>query len=717
MASYRNIANIKGPKGDRGVIGSTPKLTVGNVTPVTDPVQAGASIRGTAAAPILDLDLPRGLAGPDVEPTDDLVGGLIQTEGTATRGQVRSYVDGHVEERLSEPLLLPDGVGEWWIHPLATQLNDPYPRTVFGGISATGMILVNEFNYATGRTRRWEVAQAGVDDHNVPAVWIEAGRRPLIAWTNHSADNFLRLKVGARNGDLSSFTAAPEVSRNIGGGASYAQIHKIEHLSSATEDVFYIFTRRTVLMWGVQQVTVSQSSGQVTFGTWFPVVSAAEQCYLSVADAFTPDGENQVLRIGWGYNPARDDKSICYMELDVVTGLITSPADVQFSNTLGTQITPADIAPVIPTYSGSRRFFYTRPGPDGPAIAYADWAIGQEDDAEYRMTEISSVPDQEGPLDLSSGHIETSGRAPFDATEGFIAEACIRVPDTETHIDLINQWATNSFGAFRVRLTPAGNIDFLMIAPSGQQLEQNTSSGPLAEYMTPDTEIGVRVRLDLTLAEPRITRSYSLDRGQTWTEIGIGSPVASPVQSAGLRNDSTPLRVGPASVNSAHGVVVFNAYLRDLTGTPLAGFDFVAGDWQGDPSATDAQGNEWSLFGDAFVSSTDTRLDLDDFTFGISGTRIGHTSQANYIAGMAFETPSMNRKLVTVHTDGIGETVRVWRPEGQGFVDEVAAQEDTVDGRLIRPFIPLGSTTETLGLTRMRSYAGFTNYEGDQVIY
>src|SRR5690606_38925508 len=84
--------------------------------------------------------------------------------------------DGTIREEavagLGVETTVPDAVGEWWIRPVATYQDQPYPRTVFGAIASDGKVLACEFSHGTGKTKRYEVAQAVVDDHCVPSLWV-----------------------------------------------------------------------------------------------------------------------------------------------------------------------------------------------------------------------------------------------------------------------------------------------------------------------------------------------------------------------------------------------------------------------------------------------------------------------------------------------------------------------------------------------------------------
>ena len=166
--------------------------------------------------------------------------------------------------------------------------------------------------------------------------------------------------------------------------------------------------------WSYLDVTVNQSSGVVTFNGRTSVFTLTDQqAYGSVMDAHNASG-NQVLRIAAYANPDADVQAIWYLELDVVTGQVTSSAgDVDRPLSDGPVVLyngtyPAVDPLITPTAGTATRLFYTRPGPDSPAIAWADFVDGATDTATYRLTQRSGSAwgttnlGQSGPSTTSS---------------------------------------------------------------------------------------------------------------------------------------------------------------------------------------------------------------------------------------------------------------------------------------------------------------------------
>src|SRR5665647_2373978 len=124
------------------------------------------------------------------------------------------------------------------------------------------------------------------------------------------APTSLFFKVSDLDGTVASFATATEQTYEFDGGASYTQIHRIEHLSDATQDTFWVFTRVTSATWRLLPLSVDQATGAITFGTDVTLLTAGGQTYISTADAHSAG--DQTIRFAWGYNPASGLHAIRY---------------------------------------------------------------------------------------------------------------------------------------------------------------------------------------------------------------------------------------------------------------------------------------------------------------------------------------------------------------------------------------------------------------------
>lgn len=66
-ASWKDIGSLQGPAGPQGETGATPELTIGEVTTLSPGQSATAKLTGTPENPILNLGIPQGVPGEQVE--------------------------------------------------------------------------------------------------------------------------------------------------------------------------------------------------------------------------------------------------------------------------------------------------------------------------------------------------------------------------------------------------------------------------------------------------------------------------------------------------------------------------------------------------------------------------------------------------------------------------------------------------------------------------
>ncbi len=302
-----------------------------------------------------------------------------------------------VADNTVKHMVIPDAIGEWWVHPIATTLPEQ-GRTVAGAIASDGTILATSFDHATGTTERITVGTTQPDDHNVPSLWVRPGRRPVMMWTRHNHDDVVYTRVGEAGGDLATLATAPPQDAQAPAEISYTQLHRITHLSDDEQDTFLVLSRIATLNWHLRLLSVDQHTGTVTWQPWVPFMQSAGQCYLITAEAHGSAGDvsgsgepaNQTLRVAWSYNPAQPFSAIRYVEIDLVTGAVSCPVDptieANIYEPVGLPLIDSEVAPLIaePPAHHSRRLFYVRPGPSSAGIAYADWERDKPDEAIYR---------------------------------------------------------------------------------------------------------------------------------------------------------------------------------------------------------------------------------------------------------------------------------------------------------------------------------------------
>ena len=353
-----------------------------------------------------------------------------------------------------------DAIGEWWVHPIATAL--PLDRTVFGAISSTGEILACEMDHTTGVSRRIVVGSAVTDDHNCPALWAMDGHRSVIIWSQHGGDSLLRVKVSNPTGDIESLATATEVTFHAPSGVSYAQVHRINHLSSGTQDTFWVFTRIGLTTWQMVPMTVDQPTGVITFGDMQQIISSVDQCYISTADAFATG--SQVIRFAWGYNPALAPSSVRYVEINCVTGAISSIVDPGVSANIvsgaGLPLVDSTVVPLLdPVATGrSRRLFYARPGPASPAVAYAEWDESAPDDATYYVAQ------RVGSSWVTTSYGSAGPRLGFSAASNYIAGMSFPSPCPDDRVAVSRE--AGGLSSVELIVTTAGDLSAVVLASS-----------------------------------------------------------------------------------------------------------------------------------------------------------------------------------------------------------------------------------------------------------
>lgn len=86
MAEYVRITDLRGPKGDTGVVGAA------TVTMIPAGEQPSAPIRVSGGVTVVDFFIPRGLPGVNAVPADNAVATYSTAQGSATNTALRSFL-------------------------------------------------------------------------------------------------------------------------------------------------------------------------------------------------------------------------------------------------------------------------------------------------------------------------------------------------------------------------------------------------------------------------------------------------------------------------------------------------------------------------------------------------------------------------------------------------------------------------------------------------
>jgi hypothetical protein len=629
--------------------------------------------------------------------------------------QAQLFAEDAERQRARTAARLIDGVGEWWVYPTATFLSAP-DVTCFGAISANGDILACAFNHGTQKTKRVVVGQAIVDEHCRPALYVERGHRSVILWNNHGADGTMHCRVGAidsisRWGDDQPFVA------NLSGLVSYAQIHRITSLSTATDDVFLVFYRVAesgTYIWRLRKLTVNKATGLATWTDSVTLIGfGAGQGYVQTAPATLENG-NQGIRCGASTNPAdTGGHDIYYFEIDAVTGAIRDQAHTALGNTgygsggaaSGIPLTSTSLPAAVTIPAGSSaRLLAVRPGPEKPGLAYTDWLTSNLVATYHHIGRWWYASDGLS-LPTVSAYASTpkNWTNPASVSVRVVADVPTLTPAADGYLVRRYVAATNQRMWF-LRLQTTGVLQFTW-STNGTAALANV----LSTVVCPAGTNGFGVDFDPAVRS--VTFKYSTDHGATWNTLGAAVTGAA----TSIFNGTAPLEVGSSTDTSAIGVYRSVTY-GPIGGAALASQDFIAGGWSDRQTTgatdTDPQGNVWTLFTGAVIQITNwERHDLGD-----PGSVIGYVAGVKYVAGMGYPNPA-NGEVVYVARESAGtwSLERHWREsEVAGWQSETGLMTST--RKLARPECPLGGGPFPVLLTSFSHYGtDYTDYDGDIV--
>jgi hypothetical protein len=294
----------------------------------------------------------------------------------------------------SDAFALPNMVHEWWINDAYTWLGDRLVGTVYGGDDGT--IHAIEWRPGFGITVDVVVGStAQIDDHNSPGHHAEHGRRAIMVWNPHNADNLLRAVASDQEPNFATFADNPVLEIENGEPVSYGSPIKIHSLSNVAQDTFWVPIRAggATAAWDIHQLSVNQATGVITVGTKLKFLSAGGQFYCSFADAFNPTGD-QIIRVAATYNPAHPNNPIFYFEINAATGVVTNPFGT-LSHNVKTAPARFDVHTTTPALAQDetvdRRLHYVTAGPYKPRFLFAEWPAGNVLADEYFAFDVNTA--------------------------------------------------------------------------------------------------------------------------------------------------------------------------------------------------------------------------------------------------------------------------------------------------------------------------------------
>jgi hypothetical protein len=413
--------------------------------------------------------------------------------------------------------------------------------------------------------------------------------------------------------------------------------------------------------------------------------------------ALAMDTSTAPLKLGWGNDAAnRTDIDWLAVQLTELDG--TPIADATFTDwpvrpnvytglRLPIRPQPGDALVESLPDDQRRRLFYVRPGPSEPALAYADWTIGDEDNATYKVIRrvLGTTTDPHvGGYTTPTGHIEAVYRDEQNTPNGFKVTAFFRLDGpVSVDTDLFRRYDSGPNGSWFFRVRPDGRFAF-RVRRGDTQTEWNSTLPGFPSDIFAGGWVGLEATFNPTGGPDGVARMqgyYSLDLGQTWTYLNGGN-----FPSAIVLNPSTSaVKLGYGSAEANRARIHWRSFkLEDLSGNVIVDVDFINGWPNRATSHVDNAGQEWVTVGEALVGDGWV---VDEF--GASGPRIGHSAAANYLPGMAFPGyPCSDDRVVLIRrADGVS-TVEEWRmrPDGTWRVNMLTSSPAV----LARPYLPRG---------------------------
>jgi hypothetical protein len=210
----------------------------------------------------------------------------------------------------------------------------------------------------------------------------------------------------------------------------------------------------------------------------------------------------------------------------------------------------------------------------------------------------------------------------------------------------------------------------------------------------------VRVAVD-TVADT-YTISYCLNPladSPMWVQVGSAAYTDT------VRNSTQPLIVGGAGA-FALAQILYYCELKNQAGTKIAGVDWRT-EWAfGDTTFTDTAGQDWTLSGNASVSRI-----ADEYTLEECGPIFGYQQEHGYYPGVGFQDPSYDEITISAARQSGVDRVTEFRIIDDAPVGEVIYSHEAENGRLIRPYGPVGGGPFRAFISDVQSYGDlYTDY-------
>ncbi|TSD68146.1 hypothetical protein [Aeromicrobium piscarium] len=624
--------------------------------------------------------------------SDEFIAGRINDPESATGVALTAQI-GEVGSEAA------DAIGEYqWIYPQAIYVTTPSPRTLVGFIGAdrgdgrsdVGVVV---FDHLLRRAQRVVIGDAPTDDHNVPAIQQLPSGKLVLALASRGETNSNQMHVWAtdESGDLA--TLGPRVTHNIGGSASYAQLHP----DPTDPTRLFIMGRRwqnaSPYDWYIARLTITDTG--VSWGTIYSLLNSTvgRQPYITSVHSET-DG----VRLALTDNPSNGLNNVHYGSIDLETGDVHSPgksisANVRTGAGLPLAFEDFDLAHTAGEGKELRTFAVRSGGQ--PAILCAAGNTGSTFASSAVYREVVRADSDDPGLHITGGtaSVATPNIPAFDGSP-LDLRIWIDVNTPAVSKGFIRKYVTaGNQAAWQFRTIASGALRFIWY-PTGATTPNVTVDSSVVP--NPDA-IGYRVECDPSTGSGHLVRFYETLDGETWTQVGVDRTGAASSLFAG----TAPIEIG-GGTDAAQGIVS-KVEIR-VGGTLVASPDFRdATQWlDGATSGStgiDAQGNEWTIGGAASIHGTGWQVaDL-----GPSGAAL-NPSTPTYIGGLAYPVPS--RGAVKYRSR---EASGVWQVEKVAAV--AVALRPPGSRRLVRPVPVVGGGPFDVIVSDVDSYGGFSTFD------
>ena len=215
-------------------------------------------------------------------------------------------------------VVVPDIAWCWWTRPRAVRLGN---EAWFAGLDTNGGIIAARLDLATGTVERARLAEFEDDDHNNPALVVDANRPLVCFYSRHDAEEGMRFRISKRPLDLDEWE--DERVLPFSGSTTYAQVHVLG-------DELHLFTRLDGPRWA----WISSPDWGRTWGEPRDFLSFDTDWLIYMPTAMLADG--RTVRVAVSGHPREasikplHDVWACL--LDLVTGEVTSTAGARLGN-------------------------------------------------------------------------------------------------------------------------------------------------------------------------------------------------------------------------------------------------------------------------------------------------------------------------------------------------------------------------------------------------